>query len=84
MTPALYDGLVGLDGDSYQRLHAAFVRGDFEAVQRDVGGLGDFPNTSPGAAIGMPLVYAIYHGPIALAQDLLDAGAEPSCNPASK
>jgi ankyrin repeat protein len=69
---------VGLDGDSYSRLDAAFSRGDLDALRREIGGLGDFPNTEPGAAIGMPLVYAIYHSPLELVRELLDAGADPN------
>lgn len=69
---------MGFDGDSYQRLHAAFLRGDFDTVRREIGDLGDFPNVAPGAAIGMPLVYAIYHSPMSLVRDLLDAGADPN------
>lgn len=77
--PAQYNRLVSLVGDRYRRVDAAFARGDFEALRREFGDLDDFPNVAPSAAIGMPLVYAIYHSPLALVKELLDAGADPNC-----
>jgi tetratricopeptide (TPR) repeat protein len=59
-------------------LDAAFSGGDLEALRREIGDLGDFPNVAPDAAIGMPLVYAIYHSPLSLVRELLDAGADPN------
>jgi ankyrin repeat protein len=76
--PPLYNGLVALDGDSYHRLDAAFSGGDLEALRREIGDLGDFPNVAPDAAIGLPLVYAIDHSPLSLVRELLDAGADPN------
>jgi len=76
--PPLYNGLVALDGDSYYRLDAAFSGGDLEALRREIGDLGDFPNVAPDAAIGLPLVYAIDHSPLSLVRELLDAGADPN------
>ena len=76
--PPLYNGLVALDGDSYYRLDAAFSSGDLEALRREIGDLGDFPNVAPDAAIGLPLVYAIDHSPLSLVRELLDAGADPN------
>jgi len=76
--PPLYNGLVALDGDSYYRLDAAFSGGDLEALRREIGDLGDFPNVAPDAAIGLPLVYAIDHSPLSLVRELLDAGAGPN------
>ena len=73
---------MALDGDSYYRLDAAFSGGDLEALRREIGDLGDFPNVAPDAAIGMPLVYAIDHSPLSLVRELLDAGADPNSDSA--
>ncbi len=69
---------MGLDRDSHRRVHEAFAVGDLEALRREISDLGDFPNVAPDAAIGMPLVYAIYHSPLELVRELLDAGADPN------
>ena len=76
--PPLYNALVALDGESYYRLDAAFSGGDLEALRREIGDLGNFPNVAPDAAIGLPLVYAIDHSPLSLVRELLDAGADPN------
>ena len=69
---------MALDGNNYHRLDAAFSGGDLEALRREIGDLGDFPNVAPDVAIGMPLVYAIYHSPLSLVRELLDAGGDPN------
>ncbi len=69
---------MGLDRDSYHVVEAAFSGGDFESLRGEIGYLGEFPNVPPDAAIGMPLIYAIYHSPLALVRELLDAGADPN------
>lgn len=66
-----------LDNVSYQRMNAAFIEGDLEALRREIGHLGNFPNTAPHLGIGMPLVYAIYHSPLVFVRELLEAGADP-------
>lgn len=68
---------MGLDHDGYRRVHAAFSSGDLEGLRREIGHLGNFPNTAPDMTIGVPLVYAIYHGPLSLVRELLAAGADP-------
>ena len=62
------------------RVHDAVVAGDFDALRSELEPLGDFPNAVPDLAIGTPLVYAIYHGPLALVVKLLDAGADPDAS----
>lgn len=66
-----------LDNVSYQRVNAAFVDGDLEALRREIGHLEDFPNAAPDSGVGMPLVYAIFHSPLRFVRELLDAGAHP-------
>lgn len=67
-----------LGAASFQRVHAAFVEGDFDALRRELESFGDFPNAIPDLAVGLPLGYAIYHGPLGLIEQLLDAGADPN------
>ena len=69
---------MGLERDSYHLVEAAFSDGDFESLRGEIGYLGKFPNVAPDAAIGMPLIYAIYHSPLSLVRELLDAGADPN------
>jgi ankyrin repeat protein len=66
-----------LDAAGFRRVHGAVCAGDFETLRRELEPFGDWPNTSPDGAIGLPLVYAIYHGPFELIEQLLDAGADP-------
>lgn len=69
---------MALELDSYHRAVAAFSDGDLEALRREIGHLGDFPNVSPDVTIGVPLVFAIYHSPLDFVKALLDAGADPN------
>lgn len=68
---------MALEQESYRRIHSAFVDGDLGALRRELEDLGDFPNASPDLAIGMPLVYAVYHSPLAFVRELLESGADP-------
>lgn len=72
-----YRAVVPLDPAAYRRVHAAVVDGDLAALRGELEPLGDFPNRSPDGAVGVPLVYAVGHGPLALIRALLDAGADP-------
>lgn len=65
------------EDDSHSRIHAAFLTGDLESLRREIGHLDGFPNVAPLVTIGVPLVYAIYHSPLAFVAELLDAGADP-------
>ena len=69
---------MALDGDSHRVVHAAFVDGDLEGLRSEINNLGGFPNAAPDHTIGLPLVYAIYHSPLAFVGELLDAGADPN------
>src|SRR5688572_26603329 len=60
------------------RLHNGFCAGDFAALKSELEATEGFPNVEPEPGIGLPLTYAIYHGPIALVRSLLDAGADPN------
>ena len=62
----------------FGRIHAAFVAGDLAALQREVGEAEGFPNVVAHAAVGELLIYAIYHSPISMIRELLDAGADPN------
>jgi ankyrin repeat protein len=68
---------MALHNETYRRVHAAFMDGDLEALRSEIHHLDDFPNVAPDPAIGMPLVYAVYHSPLAVVRELLDAGAVP-------
>jgi ankyrin repeat protein len=62
-------------------IHHATVVGDVVALRAAVGDPADFPNCRGPMAIGDSLlIYAVYHGPVALVRELLDLGAE--VNPA--
>ncbi len=64
--------------ERFLRLHNAFRAGDFAALKAELGGAEGFPNINVEPGIGLPLIYAIYQGPIALVRSLLDAGADPN------
>ena len=64
--------------ERFFRLHNAFCAGDFAALKAELGGTEGFPNVEPEPGLGLPLTYAIFHGPIALVRSLLEAGADPN------
>jgi ankyrin repeat protein len=64
------------DSESFLRLDAAFRAGDLDALRAAMGPVEGFPNVVAHPAIGLCLIYAIYHSPIALVRALLDAGAD--------
>lgn len=68
---------MALQAESYRRVNAAFMDGDIEALRCEIDHLGGFPNVAPDPAIGTPLVYAVYHSPLAFVGELLDSGADP-------
>lgn len=64
-------------GDArFLRLDAAFHSGDFETLRQELGAENGFPNVVAHPAIGLCLIYAIYHSPLGLVRALLDAGAD--------
>jgi ankyrin repeat protein len=73
----LYGSVVALDPAAHRRVHDAVADGDLAALRRELEPFGGFPNRSVDAAMGLPLVYAVYHGPLQLIRALLDAGADP-------
>lgn len=66
------------DHARYRRLDAAFRTGDMAALRAELGSLEGFPNVEADPAMGQCLTYAIYHGPLALVRELLEAGADPN------
>ncbi len=68
----------GDEQERFLRLHNAFCAGDFAMLQHEVGATERFPNVGIEPGIGLPLIYAIYQGPVALVRSLLDAGADPN------
>lgn len=76
----LYGSVVPLDPAAYRRVHGAVADGDLAALRRELEPFGDFPNRSVDGAVGLPLVYAVYHGPLELIRALLDAGADPDAS----
>ncbi len=58
-------------------IHQAYVRGDLEALKAALH-QEDFPNSFRPRGFGEPLVYAIYHSPFSLVQQLLEIGANPN------
>ena len=65
------------DAERFAILDRAFHDGDWAAIEAELGGEDGFPNVSAHGAIGLCLVYAIYHSPTELIVRLLDAGADP-------
>lgn len=66
----------------FTALHAAFLRGDIEAIRRWFGFPATFPNLeAPPLAIGPVLQYAIYHSPPAAIAGLIELGADISFDP---
>lgn len=60
-------------------IHAAFVRGDLEGLQRALGHPRGFPNTPLPPGLGEHcLAYAIGHSPVAFIRALLERGADPN------
>ena len=68
----------GGNAERFRRLDAAFRRGDMTALQQELGEDDGFPNVVAHPAIGACLTYAIYHGPVTLIRELLEAGADPN------
>jgi ankyrin repeat protein len=66
------------DHARYRRLDAAFRSGDMGALRAELGSLDGFPNVVADLAMGSCLTYAIYHAPLALVRELLQAGADPN------
>ncbi len=64
--------------ERFARLDAAFRSGDMAALRDELSHEDGFPNVQAGAAIGLCLVYAIYHSPLAFVRELLEAGADPN------
>ena len=63
---------------AFQRIHDAFVAGDLDALRAAVDDPALIPNGHLHAAIGWPLVYAIYWSPLPFIGALLEAGADPN------
>ena len=63
--------------ERFARLDAAFRAGDMGALREELGHEAGFPNVSAHPAIGLCLGYAVYHSPLQLIRELLEAGADP-------
>lgn len=63
---------------AFQRIDDAFRQGDIEAFRAAVGDAALVPNGPMPDTIGSPLVYAIYHSPLAFIRTLLELGADPN------
>ena len=61
-----------------ERIHAAFQRGDLDALLAAVEDPDAVPNGPMPLAIGPCLEYAIYHSPLAFIRMLLELGADPN------
>ena len=61
-----------------QRIDAAFLAGDLEALRAAVDDPAAIPNGRMPDTVGNCLVYAIYHSPLAFIRTLLDIGADPN------
>lgn len=64
--------------ERFTRFDAAIRAGDMEALRAELGDEPGFPNVAAHPAIGLCLVYAIYHSPLAFVRELLEAGADPN------
>jgi uncharacterized protein len=62
----------------FHALHVAFQRGDLEAVKAALPDLDGFPNATFRPCHDWPLIYAIYHSPVAFIRQLLELGANPN------
>src|SRR5688572_10746038 len=60
-----------------QRIDAAFMAGDLEALREAVDDPAAIPNGQMPLTVGSCLVYAIYVSPLAFIRTLLDLGADP-------
>jgi len=60
----------------FSRIDAAIRHGDLQALKTALDDPAEFPNVVAPAGIGNLLAYAIYHAPLALVRELLDAGAD--------
>lgn len=60
-------------------IHAAYIRGDLEALKSALGHPPDFPNSRGPIGIAEHcLEYAIYHSPLPFIHTLLELGANPN------
>jgi ankyrin repeat protein len=60
-------------------IHAAYKKGDVDALRAELGHPPDFPNSRGPRGIGeIVLEYAIYHSPLEFIRRLLELGAEPN------
>lgn len=66
------------DAARFAVLDRAFREGDWESIEAELGSEEGFPNVVAHVAIGLCLVYGVYHGPITLIRRLLDEGADPN------
>jgi ankyrin repeat protein len=67
--------------EEYKRIDAAFRAGDLAALRAALGNPAGFPNVRAHPAMGLCLIYAIYHSPLRLIRALLEAGADPNIDP---
>lgn len=65
------------DSSRFHLLDRAFREGDWTTLKSELGTEVGFPNVSPHRSISVCLVYAIYHSPLELVQNLLNEGANP-------
>jgi ankyrin repeat protein len=68
------------DHARFARLDGAFRAGDMATLRTELGSEPGFPNVEAHPAIGLCLVYAVYHSPLAFLGELLDAGADPNAH----
>lgn len=60
-------------------LHAAYKKGDLDALRAELGNPPDFPNSLGPRGMGeIVLEYAIYHSPLEFIRKLLELGADPN------
>lgn len=60
-------------------IHAAYQRGDLDALRSLLGAPADFPNCRGPVGVGeIILEYAIYHSPLPFIRQLLELGADPN------
>ncbi len=62
------------------RIEAAFREGDLTALRRALDAPDGFPNVVAHPGMGRCLTYAIFHSPLGLVRQLLDAGADPNAD----
>ena len=62
----------------FQRIDAAFHKGDLDALRAAVDDADVVPNGPMPLTIGSCLLYAIYHSPLPFIRTLLDVGADPN------